>query len=312
MGIIYAVLYFAQGIYLANRLEADAIELLHIHFVNSGVFVGGCAAHFLDIPWGASVHGRSDFDYPGIETMRWVIKEGKFLRCISQYGAAQAKRSVSRQYWDKIFTCYSGIPKRIISRELPDFRAADKKNILSVGRLSPEKGQFSLVDLAERLREYQTEILVTVVGEGPDKIPLENEVKQKGLSSSFEFLGALSEPEVITAMKHADIYVCPSFMEGLPQVLLEAMAVGLPVVAPYLSGIPEVVKPGETGLLYPAGDVEMMAEAVRTLCNQPDRAQTLRANAWHLMHERFTLSETIVPLKARVMSILSKSAHHHI
>jgi glycosyltransferase involved in cell wall biosynthesis len=307
MGRIYALIYFVQGIHLANRLRADGIQFLHVHFVNSGVFVGASAARFIQIPWGTSVHGRSDFDYPGIETMRWVIRGGRFLRCISQYGASQAKREVSREYWTKIFTCYSGMPDEMIPRQLPEFRQPRPMKILSVGRLSPEKGQFLLIDLAERLHEDQREFIINIVGDGPDRQSLERETEQRQLTRQINFVGAISETEVTREMLQANVFVCPSLMEGLPQVLLESMAVGLPVVAPYLSGIPELVQPEKTGLLYPVGDPEALAAAVCKLCDRSDEARVMRANAWIYVRNSFALSETIQPLKRRMLSALSKS-----
>jgi colanic acid/amylovoran biosynthesis glycosyltransferase len=301
-GCFYAVMYFLQGMILARKMRQDKVNFLHIHFVNSGVFVGSCAAKYLGIGWGVSVHGRSDFDYPGIETMIWVIKDAAFLRCISAFGAAQAKRQVAREYWDKIFVAYCGLPDKIIPERLAQKPSALDFQILSVGRLSPEKGNYVLLDMAEQLKNHRHSFQVNIVGDGPGRTTLEKDLEEKSLGDVCRMSGAVSEAEVLALMKDADVFVCSSLMEGLPLVILEAMAVGCPVVAPYLSGIPEAVTPGETGLLYPVGDSKAMTDAVEQLICDEALGNHLATAAHRRVLDKFAMSDTIRPLLLHLRS----------
>lgn len=298
-GFVYVLVYFVQGIYFSARMRSDKISQLHIHFVNSGVYVGAVAANFLQIPWSASVHGRSDFDYPGVHALVWVMREGTFLRCISQFGAAQAMRQTAPENWSKIIVAYCGLPDEIVNHEFSKSVATLKKTILSVGRLSPEKGQALLLDMAVALKSKGYGFELLLLGDGPDRQQLELAAAQKGVADVCQFRGAVDEQTVLQEMASADIFVCPSLMEGLPQVLMEAMVVDLPTVSPYLSGIPELIDNERTGLLFPVGDWHKMTSAVEQLLSDERLRIDICSNARNKVNTEFLLRNTIKPLFER-------------
>jgi glycosyltransferase involved in cell wall biosynthesis len=299
LGFLYVLVYFFQGIYFANKMRSDNISQLHIHFVNSGVYVGSVAAKFLQIPWSASVHGRSDFDFPGIHALAWIIQEAAFLRCISQFGASQAMRQTTPNNWGKIIVAYCGLPEEIINHNARNTTPATRKKILNVGRLSPEKGQFLLLEMAALLKDKGHSFELILVGDGPDRQRLEQAAQQKGIADICLFRGAIDEQAVLQEMIAADVFVCPSLMEGLPQVLMEAMAVELPTVAPYLSGIPELIDNELTGLLFPVGDCQKMTDAVERLFNDEDLLIKICVNARDKVSSEFLLANNIKPLCER-------------
>lgn len=311
LGILYSAYYFFQAIYVAKKMQADGISVVHMHFVNSGGYVGIFAARFLQLPWGVSVHGRSDFDYPGVHALRWVIKEGDFLRCISRFGASQAMRQNDAKYWDKVFVSYCGLPDTWLEKNQNIQSKNQTKIILSVGRLSAEKGQFLLLKMAAYLKSENTDFRLQIIGSGPDQQQLEADAVRLGVAELCDFLGAKDETAVKQAMICADVFVCPSLMEGLPQVLMEAMAVKLPVVAPYLAGIPELVTNKETGMLFPAGDWRKMSEAVALLLTSEKLANQCIELGYEVLTNHYVLSKTICPLVNVLTGFDRKATNKH-
>ena len=307
-GLMYALIYFIQAIYLAEQMRADDVQLVHAHFVNSGGYVAAIAARFLALPWGASVHGRSDFDFPGVHALAWVLKDADFLRCVSSFGASQAMRQCTPDYWHKIVVCYCGMPDSLIDKQAIFKRGRQPATLLSVGRLSAEKGQYLLLKAASLLKSKGYACKLLIVGDGPDRQRLHQAVDTMHINDVCVFLGAVDEARVMQEMAAADVFVCPSLMEGLPQVLMEAMAVRVPVVAPYLAGIPELVGHKETGMLYPAGDVQQMAEAVASLLDDQALAQRCADSGYQRLTQQFVLSTTVQPLAETLQRIIDQRA----
>jgi glycosyltransferase involved in cell wall biosynthesis len=137
--------------------------------------------------------------------------------------------------------------------------------MISVGRLSPEKGQAGLLQAFAKLRPRHPELQLRLVGDGPDRASLETLVKELGLSDAVTFVGRLPEEETLAEIARANLLVLPSFMEGLPIVLMEAMAAGVPVIASRIAGIPELVEDDETGLLFTPSNWNELASRIDLL-----------------------------------------------
>ena len=134
--------------------------------------------------------------------------------------------------------------------------------MISVGRLSPEKGQAGLLQAFAKLRAAHPELQLRLVGDGPDRASLETLAMELGFSEAVTFAGRLPEEETLAEIARADLLVLPSFMEGLPIVLVEAMAVGVPVIASRVAGIPELVEDDRTGLLFAPSDWDELASRI--------------------------------------------------
>ena len=142
---------------------------------------------------------------------------------------------------------------------------ANTQTIICVGRLSPEKGQAGLLRAFAKLRAKHPELRLRLVGDGPDRASLEALAKELGLSDAVMFAGRLPEEDTLAEIARADLLVLPSFMEGLPIVLMEAMAVGVPVIASRVAGIPELVEDDETGLLFTPSNWDELASRIDLL-----------------------------------------------
>lgn len=213
---------------------------------------------------------------------RWNLKRLDHVVCVSHGQAAKVRRA-------------GVLPERMSvihnSARLGDF--APKRHapraavtVLAAGRLSPEKGFQLLPAVAEVVGRMCPRVHFRMAGDGPLRAGIEREARQRGVSERIEFLGF--RPDIDHLMADADLLLLPSFTEGLPNVVLEAAAAGIPSVATRVGGTPEAVIDGETGLLVPAGDAEAMAEAIIRLANDAPRREHMGRAARRHMENHFS------------------------
>lgn len=287
--------HFAEAVVLANELKRQGITHLHNHFANSAATVGLLASTMIDLPWSFMIHGISETDYPAGYTLPDKVRAARFVACASWFGRAQAMRVVEPEHWDKIRVVRCGVSLRDVK---PSPAVRSGRQIICVGRLSPEKGHTGLLDAFASIRQSIGDVRLKLIGSGPDEAALRNRVDQLRLGDSVEFCGRRSEAETLAAIAVADVLVVSSFMEGLPIVLMEAMALGTPVIAPALAGIPELVDDGRTGLLFTPSKWEDLERAlVRMFTDDQLRAQ-LSANGQDAIAAEFDLSQSTDALAA--------------
>jgi colanic acid/amylovoran biosynthesis glycosyltransferase len=263
-GFGLSLAHFAEAVTLARELRRRQITRLHNHFANSAATVGYLATRMLKMPWSFTMHGISETDYPAGLLLGRKIAAADFVACVSYFGRAQAMRLVTPDNWSKLHVVRCGLPLSELPEHAPRGSA---KSLISVGRLSPEKGQAGLLEaFAEVSRDHKALELV-LVGDGPEAERLRALVGQLGISDRVRFAGRLSETDTLGEIAKADILVLPSFMEGLPIVLMEAMAVGTAVIAGRVAGIPELVHDGETGLLFTPSNWDELASCIRRLAD---------------------------------------------
>lgn len=256
-----SIAHFGEAILLAHELKRRGISRLHNHFANSGATVGMLGAELAGIPWSFTMHGISETDYPAGLLLSRKIEAADFVACVSYFGRAQAMRIVEPEQWNKLHVIRCGTPPVAPAKR----EARNRTQIIAVGRLSPEKGQAGLLQaFAEVVREGLDANLV-LVGDGPDGAALRALAEKLSLFDRITFAGRCSEEETLKRIAASDILVLSSFMEGLPIVLMEAMAAGIPVIASGVAGIPELVRDGESGLLFAPSDWDGLAESIRRL-----------------------------------------------
>jgi glycosyltransferase involved in cell wall biosynthesis len=255
--LLLALAHFGESILLARQLRRDDITHLHNHFANSAATVGMLASRHIGIGWSFTMHGISETDYPAGLMLPDKIRAAWFVACVSWFGRAQAMRVVPPSHWPKLSVVRCGLeldrlPQRLRA-EGGDLR------IICVGRLSPEKGHAGLLKAFAELRRIHPHVRLILVGDGPDREELDGLADELGLRDSVSFLGRLAEQATLKEVAASDVLVLPSFMEGLPVVLMEAMAIGLPVIASRVAGIPELIVDEQNGLLFtPANWAELL------------------------------------------------------
>ena len=254
--------YFAEALVLARELERRRITWLHNHVANAGAITGYLAAGLLGIPWSFTMHGISETDYPAGLLLGKKITAARFVACVSYFGRAQAMRTVAPDQWNKLHVVRCGLR----FGELPEHAgSAGRKRIISVGRLSPEKGQAGLLQAFASVLAHAPDLELVLVGDGPQAADLKSKANVLGIADQVTFAGRLGEQQALEQIAASDILVVPSFMEGLPVVLMEAMAVGTAVIASRVAGIPELVEDGRSGLLFTPSKWDELAACMRRL-----------------------------------------------
>lgn len=262
-GLLLAMAHFVEASVLAVELRRRRVDHLHNHFANSAATVGFLAAGMIGMPWSFMIHGISETDYPAGVTLPDKIRAAGFVACASWFGRAQAMRVVEPEHWPKIVVVRCGLR---LDRLPAPATTRSGRQILCVGRLSPEKGQAGLLDVFAAIRNKVVNVRLELIGTGPEEDALHRQAASLGVEGAVTFAGRRSEADTLEAIAATDILVVTSFMEGLPIVLMEAMALGTAVVAPRLAGIPELVDDGRTGLLFtPSNWNELELQIIRLM-----------------------------------------------
>lgn len=288
-GFAMSFVYFAEALVLARELRRRKITRLHNHFANTGATVGYLAAGLVGIPWSFTIHGISETDYPAGLLLAKKIEAAEFVACVSYFGRAQAMRLIAPEQWGKLHVVRCGLPMA----DLPNHSAAGAgTRIICVGRLSPEKGQAGLLQAFASLCRGREDVQLTFVGDGPEGEQLRARAATLNIARQVTFAGRLGERQTLERIAEADILVLPSFMEGLPIVLMEAMAMGTAVIASRVAGIPELVEDGKSGLLFTPSNWDELASSMRRLVDDEPLRQTLSANGRTAVEQQFDVDRS--------------------
>jgi len=268
--LLWAQFHFVEAIMLAGLLSKARAIHLHVHFANSGATVGMLAANYLRLPWSLTLHGISETDFPAGLLLPEKISHANFVACASYFMQAQAMRLVSSQQWHKFRIVRCGVDSHRLDQINTNLVSSDIPKLICVGRLSPEKGHLGLLEVIQRLRAKGIDCIITLVGDGPSRLVIEELTERLNLRDRVFFAGFLAEGETLSAIADSDILVLPSLMEGLPVVLIEALALGKPVVASRVAGIPELIEHGKMGLLFTPSDTDALEDAITQILNDRD------------------------------------------
>lgn len=243
------------------------------------------------------MHGPTEFF--DVQHFRLAEKSRRatFVICISEYAKSQLMALVAPTLWKKLHVIHVGLP--IGQFEPVDQRAPDDRaTILCVGRLVPEKGQAVLLEAVARLIVAGCELSVTFAGDGPSRAELGATVERLDLAEYVSFAGAVGQEEIRELYGRASLFCLPSFAEGIPVALMEAMAMRCPVVSTRIAGIPELIEHGHTGLLVSAGAVDELAGALRRLLEDEALRQELGTRARAKVLSDFNIDTTAPSLVA--------------
>ncbi|MCA0940364.1 glycosyltransferase [Salipiger pacificus] len=271
-GRAFNLIYFAEAGVLAEALAEAGIQHLHNHIAKASCTVAMLASELSGIPYSFTIHGPDIF----FEPHHWRIDEkthrARFVACISAFCRAQLMCFADRADWGKLEIIHCGIDP---SRYAPSRHAG--QSLLFTGRLAGVKGVPVLLRALAALAPRHPELRLHLIGDGPERRALEALATELGIAERCEFLGYRSQAEVAEALTGADIFVLPSFAEGVPVVLMEAMAAQVPVVTTRIAGVPELVEHGVSGLLVPPGEAEALTEALDALLADPGTRRSMGA-----------------------------------
>jgi glycosyltransferase involved in cell wall biosynthesis len=258
--------YLVEACRIEPWLRTADIKHLHAHFGTNSAAVAMLVHELGGPPWSFTVHGSTEFDSVAFMNLNEKTRQSAFAVTVCSYGRSQLYRFVDYRYWPKIKIVHCGLEPAFYAG--PD-KEPQPQRLVCVGRLSAEKGQLLLVEAAARLLADNTEFELVLVGDGEMRAEIEALIGRHGLRNRVRITGWLSSAAVHDEIQAARALVLPSSNEGLPVVLMEAMALRRPVIATYVAGIPELVQPSQHGWLVPAGDVVALADAMQACLAAP-------------------------------------------
>jgi len=272
-GRLWQIFYFLEAAVLARHLVGRGVVHLHNHFANSSCSVAMLTSELSGIPFSVMLHGPAIF----FEPERWRIDEkiarARFVTCISHFCRSQAMYFSEPAHWSKMRIVHCGVEPALYGAKRADSAAIEPNSthpvVIFIGRLDAVKGVLLLLEAFTALRERHPRARLRIVGDGPKRADYEARASALGLQEAVEFLGYRAMDEVPGLLDAADLLVLPSFAEGLPVVLMEALAARIPVIASRIAGVQELVEDGETGFAIPAGDLESLIARMDQLLGDP-------------------------------------------
>lgn len=256
--VAYHVFYFAEAVVAGRHLARQGCAHVHTHYATTVAMI---ASRVFGFELSASIHGSAEFIDPRAQRLREKIAACTFVRAISMYGRSQLMLASPPSEWGKFEVVRLGVnPDEF--QLAPQREAPSPFRLLTVGQLQPAKGIHVLLDAVAALVRRGRAVALTIVGDGPDRSALEAHAARLGLRQHVTFTGALNQVAVRGLLAETDVFALASFAEGIPVVLMEAMAAGVACVATRITGIPELVEDGESGRLVTPSDVEALADAL--------------------------------------------------
>lgn len=261
-------------------LEERAIQHVHAHFGTNSTEVVMLAHAMGGPPFSFTVHGPDEFDQPAQLGLAEKVSRSAFTIAITSYAKAQICRWTAYEDWPKVHVIRCGLEESFF--DIPATSIPSDNNFVCVGRLSEQKGQPLLLQAVKVLVDEGKALHVTLIGAGPMQQQLQRLIEGMGLTDQVKLAGALPTKEMIRQIQGSKALVLPSFAEGLPMVIMEAMALGRPVLTTHIAGIPELVEQDKNGWLVPAGSVTALADEMRNVMNMPSETLQEMGEAAHL------------------------------
>jgi glycosyltransferase involved in cell wall biosynthesis len=272
-GGLWQLFYFAEAMLLHRMLEEQGVRHIHVHFANVSADVALLVTEYADRPndrwsWSFTMHGSTEFYDVEQHRLRQKIESASAVACISDFTRSQMMRSVGGEHWSKLGVVHCGIDPDVYDAP-PATGTAGSLEVVFVGRLVEAKGTALLIEAAAKARAKGRDVRLVLVGDGPDRSRLEALVRRRGMSDHVQFAGAVGQDRIQSCFVSAEALCLPSFAEGVPIVLMEAMAMRRPVIATRIMGIPELVEHEVSGLLVPPGRIDELRDALVTLADDP-------------------------------------------
>lgn len=293
--MFYHLFYFAEALVVGCWMEDENIKHLHVHFANPAGTVALIVSKIFSFTHSITVHGPDIFDDVTLNALPRKIQEAKFVCCIGYYTKSQLMRLSVPEQWEKLEIAPLGVDTQLFSPKVFRPKPAPYE-ILCVGRQVSAKGHLIAIAALEKLLQRGYNVKLRLLGGGPLHKEILKSINRRNLSSHVIVEGAVNHTRVIEAYRSADIFALPSFAEGIPVVLMEAMAVELPCVATFVNGIPELIRDKVDGLLVMPADSDGLAKAIESLiANAEYRKQIGQAGRQRIL-EKYAIQTNIKKL----------------
>lgn len=305
-GVLKHLAYLAEACVLVNWLAEAAATHVHAHFGTNSAIVALLCRILGGPPFSFTVHGPEEFDKVEAIALPQKIEHAAFVVAISSFGRSQLYRWTRPEQWSKIRVVHCGVDANFLT--IAPTPIPDQPRFVCVGRLSEQKGQLLLIEAAKRLAEEGLAFELVLVGDGELRSSIEDLITRYQLQDQIKITGWASTTEVRDHLLSARVMVLPSFAEGLPVVLMEALALRRPVISTYIAGIPELVENHVCGWLITPGSIEALVIAMRSALLTPQDKLEYMGEAGF---ERVALNHNI-DLEAGKLAVLFRmSAEQH-
>lgn len=264
--LFYHLVYLAEACRILPWLKSFGATHLHAHFSTNSTEVAMLANALGGPPYSFTVHGQVELNFGGLDEK---VRRSAFVVAISSFGRSQLYHRIEYAQWHKVNVIHCGLELEF--HTVDPTPTATTPRLVCVGRLSKEKGQMLLIEAIRRLALKSVKFELVLAGDGEMRSELEQLIERYGLAEQVRITGWISSNDVRKEIMAAWGLVLPSFSEGLPVVIMEAMALRRPVLATYVGGIPELVLHGENGWLFPPGSIDDLTAAMEdcfSKCNE--------------------------------------------
>jgi glycosyltransferase involved in cell wall biosynthesis len=249
--------------------------------------------------WSFTMHGPTEFFDVGLFRLSEKLRRARFVVCISNFARSQLMTLCDPREWGKLHVVHVGIPIEQFTNDAGETRSSPADpSILFIGRQVPEKGEGVLLEAVALLAERGLPVRLTLAGEGAARADFERMAERLGVAPRTSFPGAIGQEQIGAFYAEASVFCLPSFAEGVPGVLMEAMAMETPVVSTRITGIPELIEDGRTGLLVEPGRADQLARALERLLEDPALSRELGSAGRETVIREFNLETSAEQLHA--------------
>jgi len=291
------LMYFIEALMVGQWMKRKGLRHLHVHLASQAASVGLFVRTVFGFGYSMTVHGPDEFYDADRQMLAEKIRAADFLCCISAFTRSQLMMLSPYEQWSKFVVSPLGVDAEIFAPRL-ERAAPEIFEILCVGRLTPAKGQHILIDAVERLMQEGRQVRLRLVGSGPDETSLREHAARSTAAECMVFEGAINQDRIRDFYAAADVFCLPSFAEGLPVVLMEAMAMELPCVTTQIAGIPELIRDGVDGLLVPPSDLDALVKALARLMDNAELREQIGKSGRARVVEHYDLRRSVERLAA--------------
>jgi glycosyltransferase involved in cell wall biosynthesis len=290
---LLATAYFAEAVCAGGRLHRAGITYVHSVYSTT---VALLLSQVFDINLSMTLHGPAEFTDPEGFAIREKVRTAQLVGSISYFGKSQIMLWSSSSDWHKLVVTPLGVDissgwKTAAFRERPS-----PFDLISVGRLVEIKGYPLLLQAVAQLTLEGRDVRLTLAGDGPDRASLEAQARQLGIAGRVVFAGWKNQEQLRELYLNSDLCVLSSFAEGVPVVLMEAMASGVPCIAPRINGIPELIRDGIDGLLFTASDIQELVDAIGKLLDSPEMRRSMAESCPKRIAEKYDIAKNVLRL----------------
>jgi glycosyltransferase involved in cell wall biosynthesis len=299
---IYHLAYLFEACRVLAHLREHPVRHIHAHFGTNSAEVVMLARTLGGPPYSFTAHGPEEFDHPAALHLREKIENAAFVVAISSYGRSQLYRWVGHEHWPRIQVVHCGLDKDF-HEGAESVPLPDSPRLVCVGRLCEQKGQLILLEAVRQLRDRGIHLQLVLAGDGEMRTEVERLINRNELQHQVRITGWITSQQVRQELQAARAMVLPSFAEGLPVVIMEAMALERPVVSTTVAGIPELVRQGVDGWLVAPGDVDALTQSLtEVLTTNITRLQQMGRHGRHRIMARHDIDIEAAKLLALIQA----------